>query len=352
MENYTDIYNRMKSKYEELSGNGFSEASETAVKLKVLAGEIFNAQTELEWTKRQMFASTAEGEYLDHIALTRGIQRRSAKKARGVLRFSLDETLSTPVIIPAGTTVATSEPEPQRYRTTADAEIPAMTLSVNVPAEAEQSGYAGNALIGTVNVPVSVPAAVSAVGNYSAFTGGADAESDNALRQRIKDSYICAVNGANRQFYIELAKSVEGVDKVSVLPRSRGMGTLDIYVCGSGGTISNETLAEAARIIEENRELGVDIQVIRGYPLDFDLTATVKGKPGYTSQEIVSALTNAFEDYLDSVPMGGKVYLSALGKFLLDTGCIENYEFDLTMTNSEAPASQFFVKGEVSIGVT
>ena len=52
----------MKARYEQESGFEIDEASDIAVRLKVLAGEIYNMETTLDWTKRQMFASTATGE--------------------------------------------------------------------------------------------------------------------------------------------------------------------------------------------------------------------------------------------------------------------------------------------------
>ena len=51
-DSYESIYERMKAKYEELSGADFDEGSDIAIRLRVLAGEIFNAQSGMEWGKR------------------------------------------------------------------------------------------------------------------------------------------------------------------------------------------------------------------------------------------------------------------------------------------------------------
>ena len=51
----------MKLRYEQESGSTIDEVSETAIRLKVLAGEIYSAQVNLEWLKNQMFADTASG---------------------------------------------------------------------------------------------------------------------------------------------------------------------------------------------------------------------------------------------------------------------------------------------------
>ena len=72
MERYESIYERMKDRYETLCGESVDESGDVAIRLRVLAGELYNMQTALEWHKRQMFADTASGEYLDHLAAQRG----------------------------------------------------------------------------------------------------------------------------------------------------------------------------------------------------------------------------------------------------------------------------------------
>ena len=61
---YEEIYNRMKQTYETERGDTVDEASDIAIRLRTLAGEIYNMQSSLEWTKRQFFAATATGESL------------------------------------------------------------------------------------------------------------------------------------------------------------------------------------------------------------------------------------------------------------------------------------------------
>ena len=48
METYDEIYGRMKNAYEHETGDSFNEVSDIAIRLKVLAGEIFKLQTNLE----------------------------------------------------------------------------------------------------------------------------------------------------------------------------------------------------------------------------------------------------------------------------------------------------------------
>ena len=350
-ETYNQIYERMKNNYIESSGNNFDEASEIAVRMKVMAGEIFNAYSSLEWLKRQMFASSASGEYLDYIARERGIERRQATKAKGVLTFSVEEASSDPILIPRGTVVVTPGSNPLRFYTTEDAVLPLMTMSVSVNAEAEVAGFAGNILAGINFLPVSVPAEIVQIRNNSRFVGGADTETDSSLRERIKDTYYCVPNGMNKAYYQQLAKTVDGVKKVGVVSFARGAGTINVYVSGNEDDISQAVVDEVAQVIQSKREVNLDVQVFAAVKSPYNLNVTVKAKAGYTQNDVTELIAQAFEEYLSTIPMGGKLYLSSLGKYLLETGCIENYEFDMSMTNAIVPGSQYFVSGETVIEV-
>ena len=351
METYEEIYQRMSGRYRQESGASFDEASDIAIRLRVLAGELYNMQTSMEWLKRQLFPSRATGEFLDRFARQRGLTRRSATKATGMLRFSVNETKSAPVVIPAGTAVSTDGERPVRVYTTADSEIPPFSYSALVPAEAEQAGYSGNINAFTARIPVSVPAMVDSVTNPGAFFGGADTESDTALRERILDSYIDRPNGMNAAYYKALALSVDGIDKVGVLSKARGVGTVDVYVKGVDGEVSDAKLAQVQQVLSDARELNVNVQAAKAYHLFYDMTVQVRAKPGFTHEEVEEKMTAAFEDYVNHIPMGEKLYLSKLGVYLMETGCIETYVFDVSMVDMTAPASKYFVAGDADVEV-
>ena len=350
-ETYEQIYQRMKTRWQEESGAVCDEASDIAIRLRVLAGEIYNMQTETEWLKRQMFPATATGVYLDYFAEQRGLSRREAVKARGAVSFRVAEIKSVPVAIPRGTVVSTTGIDPVRLVTTEDAVLPASTYSVTVPAEAEQAGARGNIRAHTAEIPVSVPAGIDTVTNNAAFRGGADREGDTTLRERIRMSYVDHPNGMNAAHYISKVLEVEGITRAGVMSKPRGAGTVDVYVAGYSGTVSDAKLLEAQTVIERSRGINVDVTVARATSQSYDMTVTIIPVAGYSQSEIVSLCTDAFADYIASIPIGGTLYLGKLGKYLMDTGCVETYVFDSSMTNTTIPATKFFVAGDVSVAV-
>lgn len=342
----------MKENYTQQRGEDFDDAGDIAIRLKVLAGEIYNMQTTVEWLKRQLFPSTATGEFLDRFAAQRGLARNPAVKARGQLKFSVNEQKTTAVTIPRGTVVSTDSELPVRLYTTEDSEIPPNTYSVSVSAEAEQAGYRGNVNARTAVVPVSVPSEVDSVTNDSAFTGGSDVESDTTLRARIQNSYVNCPNGMNASFYIQLVKQVDGITKAGVMSKPRGAGTINIYIADTDGNATDAQLYEAQSLVNDQRELNVDAVVARAVSLSCDLSVVVTKKAGYSSAEVIAKCADAFEDYLSTIPIGGRLYLSVLGKYLLETGCIKNYEFDPSMSDMSVPNSKFFVAGDVNVEVS
>lgn len=341
----------MKSKYEQESQTEIDEKSDVAIRLKVLAGEIYNAQVNFEWLKNQMFADTASSEYLDLIAEQRGLKRKQALKAQGEITFYISQPVDHNIIIPLGTVVATDDSTPVRFCTTEQEEIASGNTLVSVYAEAEKPGRSGNIVKGMATVGVSVPTEIESVTNRVAFEGGEDAETDSELRERIRSTYTNQSNGTNKAYYEKLALSVEGISKASAVAKVRGSGTVNVYVCSNSGDADSTAIEKAQAIIEKERELNVDVLVLNADAVSYDLTVAITAKNGYSQAEVNKACTDAFERYINSIPIGGKFYLSALGKALIETDCVENYKYDTSMQNRELSASQRFKAGTTEITV-
>ncbi len=351
METYDEIYGRMKNAYEQETGDSFNEASDIAIRLKVLAGEIFKMQTNLEWWKRQMFAVTASGECLDKLASQRGVERKKAVKSTGEITFNISQPCSHDIVIPKGCVVATADLVPVRFVTTEDEEISAGNTLVSVYAEAEQAGSNGNIGLGCAVVPVSVPTEVETVTNREKFTGGCDAETDDELRKRIRDTYINTTNGTNAAYYEQLALTVDGVSKASAVGKARGAGTVNVYVTGADASVSAGVIAKVQSLLEKQRELNVDVVAANAQRTACNMSVVAYAEDGYSSDEVKELLKNAFAEYVNSISIGGTFRLSELGARLIDTGCITNYNWNTDMQDVTVAKSQCFTVGTVTIGV-
>ncbi|MEE1060427.1 MAG: baseplate J/gp47 family protein [Ruminococcus sp.] len=327
MVTYDEIYQRMKTEYIAQGGVDFDEASDTAIRMRVLAGEIYNAYTNAEWLKKQMFMSTASGEFLDYFASQRGLERKPAQKAQGELYFKINEAHASDIFIPKGTTVTTADPVPVRFVTLEDDCIFAGNTATLVYAEAEKAGSSGNIQAFKANIMVDAPVEIDYVYNTDVFFGGCDEETDEQLRKRIKDTLRMPVNGTNSAYYKKLALTVPGITNVGVIPKVRGVGTVDVYVSNGSQASEEIALAQAQELISRNRELNVDVKVNAAYPYKVNFSITVKAMEGYRNNDVVQICTSALKEYLNDIEIGGVMYLSELGKRLMNSGAIRSYEF-------------------------
>ncbi len=320
MYTYDEILERMEIRYEELSGHVPDEASDIGIRLRVLAGEVFALYARLEYIKKQIMPSSADGDFLESHALMRGLQRKNGVAASGVVTFYTSGNAVGDVRIPKGTVVSTAGSGSVRFKTVEEAVISSGTSKTDVMVEALVKGVRGNVGAGSVCLLVTPAAGIVRVSNASRIRGGSDIESDDQLRNRILNSYKDISNGTNRAYYIEQAMSVSGVWSVGIEPRARGAGTVNVYIADRDGTAENELIAQVQSKLDEAREINVDVLVkaLAIVPCDVNVVISVKG--GYDHNEVSANVAAAVNEYFLSLQGGQTVYLSEIG------GCISNVE--------------------------
>ncbi len=317
----------MKQSYTGYAGFTPSDQSDVMIRLRVLAGEIYSERAYAEYILRQMFPSTATGEYLDRHAAERGLTRKPAVKAHGAVAFFPVEQTHGDILIPAGTVVCT-DTDLHRYVTDSDVVLEENAASVTAYITAVKAGAEYNAKGGTVTVIVTPIAGVGRVTNGSLVVGGTDTETDEELRARIADSYANISNGANAAYYKRIASSVSGVGSVSVIGCARGAGTVDVYVLGTGGTtVSDATLAQVQSLLSEARELNVDVRACRPEEVSVTLYIRITVEPGYQFSTVAGQVQTAVTDYIDSLGIGGDVLLSKVGEVIYHIKGVSDYRF-------------------------
>lgn len=332
MRSYEEILEHMKTVYRELTYTDPDEASDIAVRLSVLAGEIFAEEAELNWLRNQMFPTTAQGEYLELHAMQRGIERKSGTKAEGDVDFYLPYLMNYDVEIPAGTIVATSGENPVRFETTRSTTITSGRLSSNAPIRALQNGADGNVDVQTIDIIVTPVAGVSSVRNDYRTDGGSDDENDEQLRKRVLKSFVDIPNGTNKAYYEALALSVEGVAFASVIPRLRGPGTVDVFITDSSGSPSNALLNNVERKLQRNRELNVDIQVRALGIIAVNVYLTISVIEGYDFEVVKSNCEDAIISYFNSLSGGESVYVTAISEAIAHVEGVKDHSFEPNLT--------------------
>lgn len=322
MQTYETILADMQQAYREQTGFEADNASDIGIRLRVLAEQVALLYQELEELEQQSFPQSSTGEALERHAECRGLYRKPARPAQGMLRFSRQSPAPVDIPVSVGVICATrSEPSIQ-FITTADAVLPAGETEVLVPAQAETAGSSGNIAPGAVTLMVSAAAGISTVGNPESFSGGVDAESDDALRTRLLYAYSHISNGANAAFYYDLAMNREGVRSAAVLPRARGRGTVDVVIHSSGE--QDEILDGLADEMMHQREVNVDVQVYAATEQSIALTAAVAIDEGADYSTVQAACAAVIRAHIEQLGVGQPLLLARLTRELLDVDGVYN----------------------------
>lgn len=323
MKTMETIYEEMKETYSALANLTPSDGGDLELRLYAAAAQLYSLWEHADFVLRQGFPQTAAGKYLDYHGEIRGVERRAASYAAGFLRFSLKESADRDILIPAGT--ACTDAAGTAFETVSEAKIPVGSLYCDVPAQAALPGVAGNAPADSIIYMVLAPAGVAQCTNPNAFTDGSAAESDDSLRRRILSTYRRLPNGANIAYYETQALNVDGVAAVSVMPKARGVGTVDIVIASESGTPSQTLIDTVQEKLEGLRELCVDLKVLAPSEVRVNITANITVDENYDADAVCQAVRSALTEYFSGERLGESILRSKLSNLIYNVEGVANY---------------------------
>lgn len=280
--------------------------SNLAVLARMHAGAVHGLYGYLDWMAQQLMVDTAETVFLDRYAGIWGVIRVPAAFASGPVTV----TGTTGVVVPSGTLMQRSDGA--AFASTADATLASGTAAV--PVAATVAGLAGNALAGTQMSfvqPVAGVASAAAVAT-GGLAGGADRESDEALRGRVLARIQQAPMGGSKADYVAWALEVPGVTRAWCYPLESGVGTVKVRFVRDGDASLIPDASEVAAVqayIDERRP--VCAQVTVAAPTSAPLAMTIALTPSTTA--VRNAVAAELADVLqrEAYP-GGTILLSHL----------------------------------------
>ncbi|MDH4319865.1 MAG: baseplate J/gp47 family protein [Desulfobulbaceae bacterium] len=243
---------------------------------KVIAGAAHILHGHLDYLSRQLMPDTAELSYLERWCAIWKVPRKAASSATGQVSFTGTDNS----VIPAETLLQRADGV--EYTTDAEVTISGGTATADVTATTDNAGADGNCDAGTSLTIVSPLAGVSSTGTVAAggLTGGADQESDDALRERLLDRIQQPPQGGSKADYKAWALEVAGVTRAWVFPQWLGDGTVGIsFVCDDASPI----IPDAAMVttvqdyIDEVRPVaaaGAEVFAPTGVALNFTIALT------------------------------------------------------------------------------
>lgn len=347
MKSFEEIYNEMKEAFAERTGFAPNESCDSSVRLYVLASQVHALLTQAEWVLAQSFPQTAQGEYLDYHAFSRGIERGAAKRAQGVIRFAAQESAAVESSIAAGTVCLTSSGV--RFETKEDAVLAVGESWVDVPAQAVEAGAEGNVVAGAITLMSAPSVGIVQCSNTAPFVGGSDAEDDASLRARILESYQRLPNGANAAYYEREAMSFSAVAAAKAVGRARGIGTVDVYVSVDGGVPSEELLAEIQAALSAKREIGVDVQVLAPTVKTVDVSVGLSAAENETFETVQARVESAIRAFFTGALLGENVLTARLGALIYGVEGVENCHILAPASDVSAAETELPVLGTLTL---
>ena len=277
----------------------------------------------------------------------RGITRAAAEKAVGTLRFAAADKVTAACPIEKGTVCMTAEGV--RFETTEDATIAVGSQWADVPAQAVEAGAGGNVIAGTVTLLSAMPVGVVQCTNPAAFSGGCDAESDEALRGRVLASYQRLPNGANAAYYEQEAMRYPGVAAAKAVGRARGIGTVNVVIATHAGVPDAALLAAVEMDLQKKREIAVDVKVLAPTVETVAVTAALKAAPGYTFAEVKAGAQSALEALFTGELLGKSVTTARLLTLLCGVEGVENVHLTAPAADVAVGSTELPMLGTVTI---
>ena len=342
-----EIYQSMKATVESDGGVHINDGGDMALRLYAAAAEIYSLRCQTDWLKRQGFPQSASGKLLDLHAQVRGLVRRNGTRASGEICFQLEEVRSNDTPIHTGMVCMNSGG--LEFITSEAAVIAAGELFCIVPAMAREAGSFGNVPAESICQMAIAPIGVSRCFNPETFVGGSDLEGDESLRSRVLESFARLPNGSNAAYYEAEALNTDGVAAVKVLPRARGIGTVDLVVASALGEPPAELILALQEKFEREREICVDVHVSAPALVSVNVDVGLVIEDGFDAADVVARVKAALIAVFDGQLLGRNFTRAKLGSVVFDIAGVENYQILLPTTDVSINGSQLPIPGVVNV---
>ena len=302
---------------------------------RVIAGVSHTLHGHIAFVLRQIFSSTAEGAYLERRASEFGIYRKQAISAVGTVTFTGTG------VVPEGTQIQTEDGAV--YVTTADSSGGTAQIRAAV------AGKAGNASAGMELTLVSPIAGIQSVCVASELTGGADAEDDEALRERLLYRQKTPPKAGTKADYVKWSLEVPGVTRAWCFPKELGQGHVTVRFMTDGMTengVPNETMIKAVTDhITEEMPVTAVLHVVAPVPKKLDMTIDILPDTSQIRKKVEGAIASAI--YVEAEPSGA-ILFTALDRAVASVSELQSYRITVPSDDIACAKGEIFVPGKIT----
>lgn len=271
------------------------------MELYAAAAQIYQAMQYIDRQGKQSILKYSYSDFLDNLAIFKGVTRNPATPATTTLRFTLSAERDTATGIPQGTRVSTAGSI--YFSTDVYAEIPAGSTTVEVPATCTVAGTDGNGFaageLATIVDPIPYVASVT---NTTATEGGAEIESDDDLAERVFLAPGAYSTAGPEDGYLYHAKAYSAAIGDVVATSNQAAGTVDIvFIMADGGTPGEEMIEGLEGYLQGKtiRPMTDLVRVAAPQEVQYtiNLTYYINRSDSAKAVTIQAAVAQAVEDY-------------------------------------------------------
>ena len=295
------------------------------MELYAAAAQIYQAMQYIDRQGKQSILKYSYSDFLDNLAIFKGVTRNPATPATTTLRFTLSAERDTATGIPQGTRVSTAGAI--YFATDVYAEIPAGSTTVDVPATCTVAGTDGNGFaVGELSTIVDPIPYVASVSNTTATEGGAEIESDDDLAERVFLAPGAYSTAGPEDGYLYHAKAYSAAIGDVVATSNQAAGTVDIVFLMADGSTPGEEMIEGLEGYLQGKTIRPMTDLVRvAAPQEvtytINLTYYINRSDSAKAVTIQAAVAQAVADYQTwQRAIGRDINPSQLVRMVMDAG--------------------------------
>lgn len=319
------VENEVFALYTTITGRKLAPADPIRLFLLAITNIVILLLNRINDTGKQNLLAYARGANLDHIGIALGVERLQATGAVTTMKLTASMARPEGIAIPKGTRFTSGDGA--FFALTEPYYLSANETSILVKAVCTEASVKGNGYpIGSITTLVDPIPYIASVTNTTISEGGADVETDDAFRERIREapeSFSCAgAEGAYEFFTKKASALISSVKVVSPKP-----GDVVVYPGLVSGEIAKAeilTLVETALTDKKVRPLtdnvSVKAPIAKNYSIN--LQYYIDSDNAYYADTIKARVDEAVTDYTkwQSGKVGRDIIPSELIRRIMEAG--------------------------------
>lgn len=295
----TTVRSDIITRYESISGRVLADGDPVRLFLLSIADIVIQLRKAINTAGQQNLLSYAKGEYMDALGQYLSVYRLKESSAVTTLEFRMSQALANTYTIPKGTAVTNGI---VTFTTDNELQIQSGSTYGVVSATCTESGAKGNGyLAGQVATIVNPMPFVDSASNVDITAGGADAEGDEELAERIRLApNAFSVAGPEKAYMFHAFSVSSAIIDVSVM--SPTPGYVNVYPLIEGGTLPTFEILKSVEdklMDEEIRPLTDFVNVLAPEAENYQIVIDywISEDDSANSELIQKAVKNAVEEY-------------------------------------------------------